>query len=239
VINLDRRPDRLASFGQRLAAVAGPDFAARVRRFSAIDGRALTLTPEIRELFRGNDFGYRRSFVGCALSHMMLWEELVDSDAPACLVLEDDAVPCTDFEPRLVALCGELEARHPAFDLLLLGYTDWQPRPEDDGDANPGAASLHPFDGSRYLGGSYAYVISRAGARRLLEIVERDGIQNGIDRFIHRKEAELLLLVAAPHIVRSQLVPPGSGLDSDVQNDFAALPEPSGSDGRAGPAPTS
>jgi hypothetical protein len=54
--------------------------------------------------------------------------------------------------------------------------------------------------------------------------VERDGIQNGIDRFVRRKGGELKLFTATPHIVRSELVQPGSGADSDIQNDFDGLP---------------
>jgi GR25 family glycosyltransferase involved in LPS biosynthesis len=184
----------------------------------------LTLTPEIRHLFRDNDFGYRRSFVGCALSHLALWRELAASDAPGFLIIEDDVTLCRGFGGQLVELCAELEARHPAFDLLLLGCFDWHPRPEDDFETSHRAAGLRRFEGARFIGGTFAYVISRRGANRLLAIVERDGIQNGIDRFIHRKEAELELLVATPHVVWTSLVPPASGRDSDIQNDFETLP---------------
>jgi GR25 family glycosyltransferase involved in LPS biosynthesis len=223
VINLARRPDRLESFRRELAEVAGPRFCARVERVEAIDGRALTLTPEIRHLFRENDFGYRRSFVGCALSHLALWQALAASDAPGFIVFEDDVTPCRGFEGQLIELCAELEARHPAFDVLLLGSSDWRPRAEDDFERSNRAARPRRFEGENYLGGTFAYVISRTGAQRLLAIVERDGIQNGIDRFVHRKEAELELLIATPHIARTTLVPPGSGQDSDIQNDFEPL----------------
>lgn len=223
VINLDRRPDRLASFQARLAEVAGPGLVARAERVAAVDGRALELTEGIRHTFRENDFGYRRSVVGCALSHLALWKELAAGEAPGLLVLEDDATLCHGFEGQLVELCGELEERHPAFDVLLLGCFDWHPRPEDDFEATRLPARVRPFEGSRYVGGTFAYVVSRRGASRLLAIVERDGIQNGIDRFVHHKEAELEIFVASPHVATATLVPPGSGLDSDIQNDFETL----------------
>ncbi len=224
LINLDRRPDRLASFAQRLADAAGPALAARVERFAAIDGRTLAASPEIRHLFRDNDFGYRRSFVGCALSHLALWRQLAEGDAPGLLILEDDATLCRGFDGQLVELCAQLDARQGAFDVLLLGFSDWQPRPEDDFEAGGSAARLQRFDGSRYLGGTFAYVVSRRGAQRLLAIAERDGIQNGIDRFLHRRESELELLVATPHVARSPLAAPAAGQDSDIQNDFETLP---------------
>jgi GR25 family glycosyltransferase involved in LPS biosynthesis len=223
VINLDRRTDRLESFRHHVAEVAGPDLTSRVQRFAAIDGRTLSLTPEIQHLFRGNNFSYRRGFVGCALSHLALWEELAAGAVPGFLILEDDVTLCPGFEGQMVELCGELEKRDLAFDLLLLGCFDWHPRPEDDFETGCRLARLRPFEGSRYIGGLFGYVVSRRGAQKLIAIVRRDGIQSGIDRFVHHKETELELLVASPHVVRSRLVAPGSGLDSDIQNDFDTL----------------
>jgi GR25 family glycosyltransferase involved in LPS biosynthesis/glycosyltransferase involved in cell wall biosynthesis len=226
VINLARRHERLDGFRARVASACGESFQRRVERFEAIDGRELALIPELRHLFRNNDFGYRRSVVACALSHLALWSDLVAKDAPGMLVLEDDAILCPGFDRRLEEFCVVLDQHAPGFDLSFLGIADWQPRPEDDFEKNHGAVAVRRFDGSRYLGGTFAYIVSRRGAQRLLALVERDGIQNGIDRFVHRKESELSLWVAAPHLVRAPLVPPGSGLDSDVQNDFEQLPQP-------------
>ena len=226
VINLARRHERLDGFRARVADAGDEGFLARVERFEAIDGRDLELIPEIRYLFRDNDFGYRRSVVGCALSHLALWSDLAARDAPGMLVFEDDATLCPGFNRRLEEICTALDQQAPGFDVAFLGITDWQPRPEDDFDENHGVVGVRRFEGSRYLGGTFAYIVSRRGAQRLLALVERDGIQNGIDRFIHRKESELSLWVAAPHLVRAPLVPPGSGLDSDVQNDFESLPQP-------------
>ncbi len=226
VINLDRRPDRLKAFRHHVTEIAGSGLAARIERFAAIDGRTLLATPEIQHMFRGNDFGSRRNHIGCALSHLALWRQLAQSTSPAFLVLEDDVTLCPGFEGQLTGLCDALAQSHPAFDLLLLGYFDWQPRPEDDFETGYRQARLRPFEGPRYVGGTFAYLVSRRGAERLLNIVERDGIQNGIDRFVHRKAGELEILVATPHIARAVLAPPGAGLDSDIQNDFTPLSAP-------------
>ena len=224
VVNLDRRPDRLASFRREVEERAGSSFAARVVRFPAVDGRSLALTPELRHLFRGNDFGFRRGFVGCALSHLALWREAASSPAPAFLILEDDARLRRGFTGELVELCGALEERHPDFDAVLLGFFRWsEGAPSLD---EPDHRTVRPvaFDGSRYLGGTFGYLLSRKGAARLVDLVERDGIQNGIDRFVHLKETELTILVAEPDLAAAHLVPPGSGLDSDIQNDPEPVP---------------
>ena len=225
LVNLDRRTDRLASFWQRFNEAAGVAIAQRVRRFSAVDGLALAHTAAITHLFRGNDFGFRRGVVACALSHLALWTELGNSESftPAYLIFEDDVTLCQGFNGQLVELCADLEQNHRTFDLALLGHCDWNPSPDDDFSQNLRPARFCRFDGARYIGGAFAYIVSRRGAQRLLAIAERDGIQNGIDRFVHVKEGELELLMATPHVAWSPLAPPASGLDSDIQNDFEAL----------------
>ncbi|MEO6749278.1 MAG: glycosyltransferase [Casimicrobiaceae bacterium] len=223
VINLARRPDRLQGFNRRLAEATDKSFAARVERFAAVDGHDLELLPEIRHLFRGNDFRYRRGVIGCALSHLALWNELAAGDAPAMLVLEDDVTLCPDFERQLERVCTLLSHDAPGFDVTFLGSFDWYPRPEDDFTQRAGVPRLQPFEGSRFLGGSFAYIVSRGGAQHLLALAERDGIQNGIDRFIHTKELELALYGVSQHLVRAPLFQPGSGVDSDIQNDFVVL----------------
>lgn len=223
LINLDRRPDRLARFRQHAEEVAGPAIASRIERFAAVDGQKLDMTAELNHLFRGNDFGFRRGVVGCALSHLALWRELAASNLPAFLVLEDDAELCPGFEGQLAELCGALAREHPGFDVAFLGYFDWRPATEDEFTLGFRAVRLRGFDDSRYLGGAFAYIVSRRGAEKLIALAERDGIQNGIDRFIHVKAGELQLLAATPHIARAQLVPTGSGGDSDIQNDATKL----------------
>lgn len=92
VINLDRSPDRLTAVRARFSAVG-----IELVRFSGIDAAS---TPDLaagsvdQERF---DAFMRRAAqpgeVGCALSHLALWETLADGDAEMLLVLEDDAVP--------------------------------------------------------------------------------------------------------------------------------------------------
>lgn len=223
VLNLDRRSDRWAVCRARIDESAGPTFLARCERFSAVDGTTLNITAELRHLFRGNDFNYRRSLVGCALSHLAMWREVATQENGACLIFEDDVQLCTDFCGQLVELCGELVDEHADYDLVLLGYQFW-----DESSAALIACSgtstrLRPMEWRHYLGGLYAYVISARGARRLLSIVERDGIQNGIDWFVMKKGNELNVLQCAPQIAFSPLAIPGSTTDSDIQHDMIPL----------------
>lgn len=87
IINLNRRIDRIQQWAQ-----AYPELAAITQRFQAIDGRELHMTPAISELFQRNDFQWKRSVVGCALSHILLWAQLAceTSAVESYLILEDD-----------------------------------------------------------------------------------------------------------------------------------------------------
>jgi GR25 family glycosyltransferase involved in LPS biosynthesis/tetratricopeptide (TPR) repeat protein/GT2 family glycosyltransferase len=228
VINLDRRPDRWASFQARVREAAGAEFLDRCQRLAAVDGRELVDSPEIRELFRGNDFRFRRGMVGCALSHISIWRSLAENgEGELELVLEDDVQPRGGFDRKLAAVLGELREQHRDFDIALLAYF-----PKEAGLEARGAAAieLQPMRWDRYMGGTFAYVLSGRGARKLVELVERDGVQNGIDWFVMFKQSELRALECDPPLVVTPLALANNDFDSDIQHDFAPIASESGSD---------
>ncbi len=61
--------------------------------------------------------------LGCALSHRQLYEETVRNGWRRVLVFEDDATPRLDDLPALPAA---LEQLPPDFDLVYLGYTNFE-----------------------------------------------------------------------------------------------------------------
>lgn len=237
VINLDRRPDRLQAFGERLTAAAGGAFAARCRRFPAVDGTALELTAEIRHLFRGNDFNFRRGIVGTALSHLSLWRELAAAGTGTWLVFEDDARPCEAFEARLAPLVDGVAAEEEGFDLVMLGHLTWEIAPAPVIAAGDPQPRLRPMPWEEFAGGAFAYLLSARGARRLVAIAERDGIQNGIDTFIGLHGGELRALASAPALAAADFVTAGSDLDSDIQHDLEPLAAGEGTDADPARAP--
>jgi glycosyl transferase family 25 len=88
--------------------------------------------------------------VGCALSHLVLWERLIESESDFFVVFEDDAV-----------------FLRPPSDLKLLADVDFQ------------MVNKHsnPMPGSLWLGpkssGSYGYVVHKSGAKKFLENLKR------------------------------------------------------------------
>lgn len=128
VINLDRMPDRMQSFMDRLSKT---DMTVPPIRMAAVDGRNLNLqelvTPQaLAEIERAERVGFRerhyeltRGAVGCALSHRAAWDRLLASDKGMVMVCEDDA----KLEPDVFARLQAALARMPSdWDLLLLGY---------------------------------------------------------------------------------------------------------------------
>ena len=221
VINLDRRPDRWTSFSAAVRAAAGAGFAARCQRFAGVDGKQLSETSEIRHLFRGNDFALRRGMVGCALSHISMWRSLAARGEHALeLILEDDTRPVQGFDRKLAAILHELRNGGNDFDLALLGHHSTEPQPATD---SAGSTELRPMRWEGYIGGSFAYVLSGGGAQKLVELVERDGVQNGIDWFVMFKQAELRVLECDPPLVTAPLALARNDIDSDIQHDFVSV----------------
>ena len=217
VINLDRRPDRWTSMIERLSTSTDAQTAAKFERVPGVDGLDLVLTADIQKLFRGNDFNFRRGIIGCALTHLLLWRTIADGNDDMMLIVEDDITLVEDFQDRFIAAMGRLP-RSDEFDLAFLSSQHWDHAPDRKG--------IVPHDFWRpmvwedFLGGTYGYLVTKAGACTLLDIAERDGIQTAIDWFPMRHESELRALEYVPDLIAAPLALPGRTGDSDIQHDF-------------------
>ncbi len=103
VINLDRRPDRLRDMAEGLGKIGLP-----FERVSAIDGQTLGAGPWQGIDHRGYDLCHgkrlRPNEAGCYLSHFKAIRRFMESDATACLILEDDAAFAPEFPAVIEAL---------------------------------------------------------------------------------------------------------------------------------------
>jgi GR25 family glycosyltransferase involved in LPS biosynthesis len=217
VINLERRPDRLVNFNERLSTSANPATASKFVRVEGTDGLDLVMTPEIEHLFRNNDFNFRRGLIGCALSHMSLWQQIADGSDDMLLIVEDDTTFVPHLRNELVDALGQLPEATD-FDLAFLGSLQWETAPDRTGLAP--RDRWRPMVWADFLGGTFAYFVTKAGAQKLLELVERDGIQNGIDWFPMRHGSELRVLETLPAVASAAMAWPGRSGDSDIQHDF-------------------
>jgi hypothetical protein len=144
-ITLERRLDRWKRFQTQEGVASLP-----LKRFLGVDGKTLDLLSDERIATmtkRNIKTKTRRSHeelnsiggVGCALSHIAVWQWMVDNKQPLCLIFEDDAIVPPDFVERANTLIQNTLLHDPkAWDLWLLGGT-W-----DDIGLVPTTASLVP-----------------------------------------------------------------------------------------------
>ena len=107
MINLYRSRDRLSAF-----ATVNGDAHLNFVRFPAIEGKIVergTITA---------DLGYRNGALGCALSHLALWDLAIQQNR-ALTICEDDAIFNRGFSPAAKALMQELP---PGWDVISWGW---------------------------------------------------------------------------------------------------------------------
>ncbi|HEU0115864.1 MAG TPA: glycosyltransferase family 25 protein [Thermomicrobiales bacterium] len=157
LINLTRRPDRLAAaLAQlrqagyrnviRFAAVDGRDPVAVARGWAAFGNPPFSDAPGHRALRR---VGHQ----GCFLSHLLLWQWIARGDAPFATIFEDDLL----FHPGWRWLAPEyLRRTPPDWDILHIGHHAYL----DMGDAWAARVPVQAMA---------AYMLTREGASTLAQ----------------------------------------------------------------------
>lgn len=189
VINLDRRTDRM----ERLF-INSPELKERVTRLSAYEGRSIQLTPALARLFRPHDFFWKKAVMGCALSHLSLWWKLVNEhpEIQNFLILEDDVKLKPEWEGRWKAAQGSLPED---WDIIYLGGILPPNRAafehsKERVNEHFSRVALNSIFGqnppTRYFHWcAYAYVLSRRGAQKVLEILKgHDGYWTSADHML-------------------------------------------------------
>jgi GR25 family glycosyltransferase involved in LPS biosynthesis len=187
-ISLDRRADRWAKLLK-----AHPELEGQMNRLPGIDGRELTLTENLGRFFARNDFQWKKSVAGCALSHILLWAQLVceHPSVNSYLILEDDvrfahnyremwdkASACIPEDADLLLLGGVLPNNMPAFAHNHLPVNAKWATIKPNGLFTGGV--VMPF----FHFCAYSYVLTRAGARKLLDALSLKGVNTSIDNFL-------------------------------------------------------
>ena len=188
VINLDKRSDRYNSFKDFHSYMSD-----KIKRHSACYGLELKLTPEIKHLFRNNDFKWKKAVMGCAISHNQIWQRLAkeSNDDYSCLVLEDDV----RFYPKWLDVWKEASKMIPAdADVIYLGGI-LPPNKQAFASAVT-LVNMHfskiipneifsPGNPRRYFHScNYAYIMFARGARKMAKIIEERGIFTSGDHMI-------------------------------------------------------
>lgn len=226
VINLDRRPDRWRQISKELRRIRNrldKPLSSITRRFSAIDARYLNkesvnkvlradysladqllVEPDAKVCIDVKSRSHRIDMtpqeIAIALSHIEVWKLVASSDISYTLILEDDVYFRQGFCKNIddlwhTAVNQSLEG--DAFDLLYLSF-------QEVGLSSlvhkPATELVHkPNCGIWQASG---YVLSRAGAKKLVELLPAYG---PIDLWMNLQFKKLDVLVAQRPIIEQRI----------------------------------
>ena len=159
VLNLDRDTERLEHVKGQLSSLSLP-----YRRFAATDKSTLSeedrklYSPKLallhctRELSDGE--------IACSLSHIRIWQDIVQNNYDLTLILEDDVILMPEIKEVLFAL----QTKTDDYDLINFTTTAQQ---TPFGDAICKHHQLTTFKGSANM--TSAYLLTLEGAKKLLK----------------------------------------------------------------------
>lgn len=125
VINLEKNKERLANMQDALR-----ELNVEFIRFPAVYGKDLSLIERRRAL---NGFawlctqGYpaRDGQIGCALSHIQIYQKMIQEDITACCILEDDVAFSSEYPFVVSYIEKHLDISRPQVILLHCHYSEY------------------------------------------------------------------------------------------------------------------
>ena len=227
VINLSHRQDRWQKFCENASELEFLNY----ERFEAVNGETLQPSLWLQRLFDGNDYNMRAGIVGCAMSHIKLYIDLINSDYAMYLILEDDLTFTPNFEEKFRHLLRQTEIFD--WDMVYLGHhlrNDASDEEKNEAYNSVIFPRIEKWNSSisfmRSMGGTGGYLIHRCGAERLLNYIERNGMTNGIDTVQQKAANELNVFYATPHLYYTDCWRGTKQIDTDIQHNFNSLTMP-------------
>lgn len=208
VINLARRPDRwkLWEINAKKWNI-GP-----YERWEAVDGKQLILTPELKSLFRNINyyFDFRKPAAACALSHIQIWRHIIKQGLQRTIIFEDDAI--------FFSKPFEIPELPEGWDIFYFGGII-DPNFEMPGIKIQENIVLPKLPKNITFICAYCYMISLEGAKKLVNRIEKKGMQDPLDIFMVGSFEELNVYCYSPFTVYA------SATDSDIRpSDTNILP---------------
>jgi FkbM family methyltransferase len=219
IINLEFREDRKKKSKDKIISngINENDF----EFVQAINGYKVPQTREIYELFKGNDFAYRKGIIGCALSHFNLWIQLLnDKEHEYYIIMEDDFNLSKNFKNIILNLDDDFKKK----DTIFLGYHmsgSNQKKYKDLYFNEDKDISIHKLNNNIYIGGYYCYSINKNGAKKMINYIRENKIKHGID-YLNKINKDLNSFEIQPHIVYSDWHDNRKvhNVDSNIQNNL-------------------
>lgn len=215
IINLDRRQDRFEKMRKLLECHEIENY----DRFSAIDGKKLELTDDLKFKFRNNKFNWRRGVMGACLSHYYLWKQLLESNYQYYLIFEDDIELCTNFKNKLNKVIEKIEKENYHF--IFLGYTTDKEFIKRIYDHELDDVIIYSLKYKNHIwGGLFAYLIHKDFAKLLVNDIEKNGFTDPIDVIVLQYND---LYVTSPILVTTNYMTFNNNIDSDIHYDILSI----------------
>lgn len=225
VVNLDRRPDRFFAFEDHVNGVI--DW---YMRLSACDGQTLEMSSVVKDIcgIENKDRWWRNPYgghdnrvgvLGCTLSHYTIWESLLQSSHKRVVVLEDDAYLCNDYARKMRSLLHLLNTSSTECDIVYLGVTDGCDELYGDmkvSESDFGELRIcNPTPVRKNGGGTFGYVLSKEGAKKLVDLVKKHPISLPLDWYLIEMYPHMKAYKVWPRMVTSEVAK--TDKDSDIQ----------------------
>jgi glycosyl transferase family 25 len=166
VINLAHRTDKWLAVSSRMAAVGLNNLI----KVPAIEGGKLSLGAiapllgqplELIELPPTSHLTLTRPAIGCFLSHVAIWQRMIEQKLPRMLIFEDDATPAAKFDP--IRFSSAVNQMPQAAQMVLFGRTIMNGMAE-----KPQGSDLARI---YYFNGTFAYLITPAACQFLIPLL--------------------------------------------------------------------
>lgn len=182
-LNLKRRNDRKEIMEKQFNSLN-----INYNFFTAIDGNELIISDDLIKLFKNNDFGSRKGVIGCALSYQAIFNDLInDKYKNYYIIVEDDTKLHKNFKKYLIDIQLKLN-NIDNWDIIFLSYTSYENNGHqynlNNFDDLIDEIKIIKFNSDIYIGGTYSFIVSKNGAKKILNYIETNGIKHGIDYLI-------------------------------------------------------
>jgi len=166
----------------------------------------------------------RTGMVGCAMSHIQLCVELSKSDNDFFCILEDDVELVPDFQKKFVKV---LSGTPTGWDMIYLGhhyYPQYRKNEYYDKTVLPVVEKWSREKSLKIsMGGTGGYIISRKGAEKLLNFINKNRMVNCIDTMQQKAADELDIYYCIPHLIYSECWTGDNHPDTDIQFCYDSL----------------
>ena len=222
VINLKKRYDRKEKMISQFKKHKIDNY----NFFEAIDGNNIIESIELKKMFEGNDFNYRKGVIGCALSHITLWKQLVnDIQNDFYVILEDDVTLLPDFKEILNITINKFINGKYLHVIIGGNEINYENLNENKNDTENDKTNIYFKDNGYYKDnelikktaeGAWGYILHKNAAKILLDHINNNSIKHAIDH------PEIFIKHTNPKFINKNIIDAIScqvhfNLDTDVQ----------------------